>query len=357
MNALVLVLLLVGQILERAGQEGEVALLAAVRVVTLLAALVAGHLVQRPVLFVAVLSVVRIVVVIQVVLLHHRVLLLLVLLRLQLGCEDLFAFLRTELRAGVDLVAGGRAVVTDHLTFLELHTRIAGGQVESRVHMLAVGAQRTEAAQVVHADDASRMSMPAVRSVSTEPPIVPGTVLDLRLRIDVQVLAVLVGARLELRVEVALGHLGHVVLVQELAQIALLAQAAQPVLADHRSVGFDVSVRAGRSAFADAFQVENTDGSSGFVHALRRGRAASLVGRWRQLENEIKKLKFAVRFMANIWRAKELTWKRQWQQADLLLQRDLHIELNVVHIGQNLLHFCLGFWAGRSLCLNQFESL
>lgn len=263
MDVLVL-LLLIGQILQRAGEEGEIASLAFVRVVTLLAALVAGHLIERSVLLIAVLSVVQIVV---VVLLHHLVPLLFVLLRLQLGRQDLLALLWTELRARVDLVAGRGAVVTDHLTLLELSARVAGGQIESRVHVLAVGAQRTEAAQVVQADDATRMPMPTVRSVPTEASIVPGTVLDLRLRIDVQVLAVLVRARLELRVEVALGHLAHVVLVQELAQVALLAEAAQPVLADHRSVGFDVSVRTGRSTFADAFQVEHADCRSRFVHA------------------------------------------------------------------------------------------
>ena len=133
--------------------------------------------------------------------------------------------------------------------------------------MLAVGTDRTEAAQVAHADDASGVSMSAVRSVPAKPSIVPRTVFDLRFRIDVQILAVLVGARLKLRIEVALGHFGHVVLVQELAQIALLAEATQPVLADHRTIGFDVTIRTGRTALTDALQMEHTDCSSGLVHA------------------------------------------------------------------------------------------
>jgi len=44
----------------------------------------------------------------------------------------------------------------------------------------------------------------------------------------------------ELGVEIAVGQLGHVVLVQEVAPVALLAEPAQPVLAHHRLLPADV---------------------------------------------------------------------------------------------------------------------
>ena len=44
-------------------------------------------------------------------------------------------------------------------------------------------------------------------------------------------------------IEVAFRHLGHVILMQELALVAFLAEASQPMLADDCAVPADVPVR------------------------------------------------------------------------------------------------------------------
>lgn len=62
--------------------------------------------------------------------------------------------------------------------------------------------------------------------------------------------ALLIVARIKSGIEVALRHLGHVILVEELALVTLLAKTSQPVLADHGAVATDVSVRALRSVAA-----------------------------------------------------------------------------------------------------------
>jgi hypothetical protein len=67
--------------------------------------------------------------------------------------------------------------------------------------------------------------------VSAETSVVPGTVLDFGLPVNVKEIAFLVAALVVFGEEVALGHLAHVVLVQEFTLVALFAQTAQPVLA------------------------------------------------------------------------------------------------------------------------------
>lgn len=62
--------------------------------------------------------------------------------------------------------------------------------------------------------------------------------------------------------EVALRHLGQVVLVQELALVALLAEPAQPVLAHDALLARHVSEGALRALEAAARQVVHTDGGT-----------------------------------------------------------------------------------------------
>lgn len=140
-------------------------------------------------------------------------------------------------------------------------------QLKPGMHVLATAAIRTEASQVVGAQHSSYMSMPAMWSVSTEPAVVPGTILDLALRVYVQERTLLVVACMEAGVEVTLGHLGHVELVQELALVALLTETAKPMFAHDCPVSANMSEWTACALVAlhsvDAI-VELANGSSGF---------------------------------------------------------------------------------------------
>lgn len=97
------------------------------------------------------------------------------------------------------------------------------------------------------------MFLAAPRTQWTEALVIVRTRRQLGLRVNVQVQALLaVGAVAVAHEEVALRHLAEVVLVQELARLALFAEAAEPVLADQgrpsrrvRGAGGGVAVWAG----------------------------------------------------------------------------------------------------------------
>ena len=90
-----------------------------------------------------------------------------------------------------------------------------------------------------------------------EPSVVPGTVPYLEgLCVDVKVLTVLVGALAEPLKEVADGHLGHFILVEEFTVVSLLAEVAHPVFADHRPLSSHVPERTVASSRAHSVQVE-----------------------------------------------------------------------------------------------------
>jgi len=104
-------------------------------------------------------------------------------------------------------------------------------QFKPGVSIRTAGACRAEASQVVDAEHAPDMAVATVRTMATEATVIPGAVTDLGFWVNVEEGALFVMAGIESGVEIALGHLAHVVLVQELALVPLLAEPPQPVLA------------------------------------------------------------------------------------------------------------------------------
>lgn len=141
---------------------------------------------------------------------------------------------------------------------------------------LAVGTFGTEASQVVGAGGLLDVLGAAVGPVLAEAAGEPRAGLVVLLVDDVAVRALGVGALGVLAEEPAGRHLGHVVLVQELALGSLFAQAAQPVLAHQRLGSRVVAVRAAVFAAALAFGVEGAHLTALFV--LGRHQAGCFVG-------------------------------------------------------------------------------
>lgn len=104
--------------------------------------------------------------------------------------------------------------------------------------LLAVPAVGAEAGQEVGTQLLAHVLLGAAWAQGTEALVVVWARRQLALGVDVEVEAlVAVAAEPVAQEEVALGHLAQVELVEELARLALLAQTAQPVLADQRIEG------------------------------------------------------------------------------------------------------------------------
>uniref|UniRef100_A0A0K8RAD2 Putative polyadenylation factor i complex subunit yth1 cpsf subunit n=1 Tax=Ixodes ricinus TaxID=34613 RepID=A0A0K8RAD2_IXORI len=116
-----------------------------------------------------------------------------------------FLQLGRHLVAGDRLVAGFSAVMAHNGRPLGLLGRVLNGQVELGVHKLALGSFGAEAAQIVEAHNAPGVTVAAVGTVPAEPAIVPRTIFDLCLGINVEEWAIFVAARVEARIEVTFG--------------------------------------------------------------------------------------------------------------------------------------------------------
>ena len=80
------------------------------------------------------------------------------------------------------------------------------------------------------------MPILAVGSMATKTSVVPRTVFDLGLSIQVKKFAFFIAALTVFRIEITFGHFTHVIFVQKFTFIAFLTETTQPMLAYHRLV-------------------------------------------------------------------------------------------------------------------------
>lgn len=130
------------------------------------------------------------------------------------------------LRAGVGFMSGFETSVTNDVGLRLLRLHVGLRQVERRMGELARRTIWTESDEVIDTQDASGVPMATGRSVPAKAAVVPRTVSDFGRRVDVLEGALLVQTGAEFLVEVALGHLRHVVLVEKLAVVAFLTQTS-----------------------------------------------------------------------------------------------------------------------------------
>lgn len=186
------------------------------------------------------------------------------------------------------------------LLLLRLQRRPFERATPFRMRTLALGPVGTEPREVKLAQLPPHMLLGAVRTQRTKAHVVVRTRRQLGRRVDVQVQTLLpVGAVAVAHEEVALGHLAQVILVEEFAVLALLAQPAQPVLADEgveparglaRLGGIlDVALDAARAVGAGACLVGLADGAVGgeadLVGLAEEGREAEVVRLGRVVED------------------------------------------------------------------------
>jgi len=157
-----------------------------------------------------------------------------------------------HLAAVADLVPHLPTVVTsdDHLLpHLRVHVR-GCWQLKPGVGVRAGGPGRAKPSQVIYTEHSPHVAVATIRTMATEPAVIPRTVADLGLWVYVEEGALFVVAGIEPGVEVTLGHLAHVVLVQKLALVPLLAEPPQPVLTDDCLVSPYVTEGTGGSPLA-----------------------------------------------------------------------------------------------------------
>lgn len=129
-----------------------------------------------------------------------------------------------------------------------------------------------ESYKVVYTDHPPCVPVSAVGTVFTEASVIPRTVFDLGLWVNMQEWAFFVATFTKLGVEVAFRHLGHVVLMKELALVSFLTQSSEPVLTHHSLLSTDVTEGTHSTFHTSRPHEELTHSRPGLVHAGERQR-------------------------------------------------------------------------------------
>lgn len=109
------------------------------------------------------------------------------------------------------------------------------------------------------------MPISTIRPVLAEPSSIPQTLLNLAIRVDMQVHALRIRTLPVFTKKPTLRHLLQIIFMQKLAILSLLAQPPKPMLADDGFVGSTVFEGAGGAFGAGAFEEEATDVEGGGV--------------------------------------------------------------------------------------------